>query len=245
MTLLSIALLLGTAGAAWGSLKLRGNPCHPHSQPWQAAIFEHSTYKCGATLLSSRWVLTAAHCLTGPIHVRLGDYKLYAREGSEQYKAVAKSIIHPGYNCTDHDNDIMLLKLQTPATLNRYIQPLGLAYQCAEPGEQCSVSGWGTTLNAPENITIILYCTMVHIVSNEQCKASFPGHINRNMLCAGLKGGGTNSCEGDSGGPLVCNGKLQGVVSWGDVPCASTPKPSVYVNVCKYHHWLLATMWAN
>uniref|UniRef100_A0A674J0I1 Peptidase S1 domain-containing protein n=2 Tax=Terrapene triunguis TaxID=2587831 RepID=A0A674J0I1_9SAUR len=135
--------------AAWGSLKLKGHPCHPHAQPWQAAIFIRSKYNCGATLISSRWVLTAAHCLTGPIHVRLGDYNLYAREGTEQYKVVAKSIIHPGYNCTDHDNDIMLLKLQTPATLNRYVQPLGLASQCAEPGEQCLVSGWGTPLNAP------------------------------------------------------------------------------------------------
>ncbi|XP_065275989.1 kallikrein-15-like [Emys orbicularis] len=170
MKLLSIVLLLGTAVAAWGSLKLKGHPCHPHAQPWQAAIFIRSKYNCGATLISSRWVLTAAHCLTGPIHVRLGDYNLYAREGTEQYKVVAKSIIHPGYNCTDHDNDIMLLKLQTPATLNRY---------------------------------------------------------------------------GDSGGPLVCNGKLQGVVSWGDVPCVSTLKPGVYMNICKYHDWLQATMWAN
>uniref|UniRef100_A0A452GP78 Uncharacterized protein n=1 Tax=Gopherus agassizii TaxID=38772 RepID=A0A452GP78_9SAUR len=35
----------------------------------------------------------------------------------------------------------MLLKLQNPARLNRYVQPLGLASQCAEPGELCSVSG--------------------------------------------------------------------------------------------------------
>ena len=27
--------------------------------------------------------------------------------------------------------------------------------------------------------------------------------------------GGIDSCQGDSGGPLVCNGKLSGVVSFG------------------------------
>ncbi|XP_026517922.1 kallikrein-15-like [Terrapene carolina triunguis] len=100
-------------------------------------------------------------------------------------------------------------------------------------------------LSLPENISIILYCTMVHIVSDEQCATNYPGHVNRNMVCAGLNGGGTDSCEGDSGGPLVCNGKLQGIVSWGDVPCVSTLKPGVYMNICKYHDWLQATMWAN
>ncbi|XP_075763692.1 kallikrein-15-like [Pelodiscus sinensis] len=245
MRLLGIALLLGAAAVPGGSFKLRGQPCHPHSQPWQAAIFDRSRYNCGATLISQRWVLTAAHCHTGPIHVRLGKYNLYTREGSEQHRAVAKALIHPGYNCTDHNNDIMLLKLHTPAALNRYVQPLGLASRCAEPGKQCSISGWSNAINAQENVSVILYCSTVHTISDEQCAADFPGHVNGNMLCAGLRGGGTDSCEGDSGGPLVCDGKLQGVVSWGDVPCLSTLKPGVYMNVCKYYNWLLATMWAN
>uniref|UniRef100_A0A8C8VIZ9 Peptidase S1 domain-containing protein n=1 Tax=Pelusios castaneus TaxID=367368 RepID=A0A8C8VIZ9_9SAUR len=134
--------------AAQCGFKLKGHPCHPHSQPWQAAVYKDSRYNCGATLINSNWVLTAAHCQTSPIHVRLGKHHLYTHEGTEQFKAVAKSIVHPSYNCTDHNNDIMLLKLHTPATLNRYVQPLGLATQCTEPGERCLVSGWGNAINA-------------------------------------------------------------------------------------------------
>ncbi|XP_059988018.1 kallikrein-15 [Lagenorhynchus albirostris] len=39
---------------------------------------------------------------------------------------------------------------------------------------------------------------------------------------------------GDFTGPLVCGDVLQGIVSWGDVPCDTTTKPSVCTKVCSY-----------
>lgn len=51
--------------------------------------------------------------------------------------------------------------------------------------------------------------------------------------------------QGDSGGPLVCNGSLQGIISWGQDPCAVTRKPGVYTKVCKYVDWIHKTMNGN
>ena len=51
--------------------------------------------------------------------------------------------------------------------------------------------------------------------------------------------------QGDSGGPLVCNGSLQGIISWGQDPCAVSKKPGVYTKVCKYVDWIQKTMENN
>nr|XP_056702392.1 kallikrein-15-like [Euleptes europaea] len=179
------------------------------------------------------------------IHVRLGEVNLDRFDGTEQYKHVIKTIVHPGYNETTNNNDLMLLKLMIPARLNCYVKPLGLASRRASPGEVCLVTGWGAPINAQENIPLILYCANVRIISHNECEAEYPGKLNRKMLCADALGGGTDSCEGDSGGPLVCNGRLQGVVSWGDVPCFTSTKPGVYMDISMYRDWIKKTIYEN
>jgi len=52
-------------------------------------------------------------------------------------------------------------------------------------------------------------------------------------ICAGYPDGGKDSCQGDSGGPLVLNGRLFGVVSWGE-GCADAGYPGVYAQVATY-----------
>ncbi|XP_059109395.1 kallikrein-13-like isoform X3 [Peromyscus eremicus] len=87
-----------------------------------------------------------------------------------------------------------------------------------------------------------LQCANIELRSDEECRQVYPGKITANMLCAGTKEGGKDSCEGDSGGPLVCNGKLYGIISWGDFPCGQPNRPGVYTRVSKYLRWIWETI---
>ncbi|XP_008336629.1 trypsin-2-like, partial [Cynoglossus semilaevis] len=75
-----------------------------------------------------------------------------------------------------------------------------------------------------------LQCLDLPILSDSDCRNSYPGMITNAMFCAGYLEGGKDSCQGDSGGPVVCNGELQGVVSWG-YGCAEKDHPGVYAKV--------------
>uniref|UniRef100_A0A672NN61 trypsin n=1 Tax=Sinocyclocheilus grahami TaxID=75366 RepID=A0A672NN61_SINGR len=81
------------------------------------------------------------------------------------------------------------------------------------------------------------------IVSSTVCNAtdSFNGNITENMICAGYSEGGKDACKGDSGGPLVCEGRVYGIVSWGN-GCADAQYPGVYTSVSRFRQWIDGTI---
>uniref|UniRef100_A0A8C8AKS1 Peptidase S1 domain-containing protein n=1 Tax=Otus sunia TaxID=257818 RepID=A0A8C8AKS1_9STRI len=175
----------------------------------------------------------------------LGKHNLYTREWGEVQKMVQKFVPHPNYNPTTKDNDIMLMKLLTPVTLNNRIQPIPVASCLPEPGTTCVTSGWGATTSPEVTYPDVLQCVNVTIFSSAECHRLYPGSITDNMLCAGSLQGGRDSCQGDSGGPLVCNRTLQGIVSWGMEKCGQPKRPGVYTKVCRYAQWIQKTMEDN
>ncbi|XP_077837182.1 kallikrein-15 isoform X1 [Macaca mulatta] len=269
--LLTLSFLLASSAAQDGDKLLEGDECAPHSQPWQVALYERGRFNCGASLISPHWVLSAAHCQTRFMRVRLGEHNLRKRDGPEQLRTASRVIPHPRYEARSHRHDIMLLRLVQPARLTPQVRPVVLPTRCPHPGEACVVSGWGlvshiepgTTRSPQSQVSLpdTLHCANISIISDTSCDKSYPGRLTNTMVCAGAEGRGAESCEvraqrgpqaekegwrqGDSGGPLVCGGVLQGIVSWGDVPCDNTTKPGVYTKVCHYLKWIRETMKRN
>ncbi|XP_066457436.1 trypsin-like [Eleutherodactylus coqui] len=220
-----------------------GYTCELNSAPYQVSL-NAGYHFCGGSLINDQWVVSAAHCYKSRIEVRLGEHNIEVLEGTEQFISAEKIIRHPKYNSYLLDNDIMLIKLSQPALLNARIQSISLPTHCDVAGTQCLISGWGNTLSSGVNYPDLLQCLDAPILSDQDCKDSYPGQITDNMICVGFLEGGKDSCQGDSGGPVVCNGELQGVVSWG-IGCALSGYPGVYAKVCNYVSWIEETIANN
>ncbi|KAJ8789788.1 hypothetical protein J1605_021746 [Eschrichtius robustus] len=227
-----------------GNKIIGGYRCTRHSQPWQAALLTGPcrSFLCGGSLLSERWVITAAHCARPILRVALGKHNMRILEVTQQVLRVIRQVPHPQYNSRTIDNDLMLLELERPARLGRAVKPIAMASSCASTGTSCLVSGWGTISSPIARFPNFLQCVNINIFSNEECQRAYSGAITPGMVCAGVPQGGKDSCQGDSGGPLVCDGKLQGLVSWGMENCAQPGYPGVYTNLCKYQNWIQETM---
>ncbi|MEE6481960.1 hypothetical protein FKM82_013082, partial [Ascaphus truei] len=146
MHYLFVAALLGSAvqGRLYDRI-IGGEQCVAHSQPWQVSLHYFDRHACGGILIDNSWVLTAAHCQLPSLQIRLGDHNLQAYEETEQFTYADKICPHRNFNEYTYDNDIMLLKLPSPAILNGYVQIIPLASSPVADGTNCIVSGWGTT----------------------------------------------------------------------------------------------------
>ncbi|XP_031144573.2 transmembrane protease serine 9 [Sander lucioperca] len=239
MRSLVFVLLIGAAFATEDDKIVGGYECTPYSQAHQVSL--NSGYHfCGGSLVNKNWVVSAAHCYKSRVEVRMGEHNIKVTEGNEQFISSSRVIRHPKYNSYNIDNDIMLIKLSKPATINQYVKPVALPTSCAPAGTMCKVSGWGNTMSSTADGNK-LQCLDIPILSKRDCDNSYPGMITESMFCAGYLEGGKDSCQGDSGGPVVCNGELQGVVSWG-YGCAQKNNPGVYAKVCLFNEWLETTM---
>uniref|UniRef100_A0A4W5M9K4 trypsin n=1 Tax=Hucho hucho TaxID=62062 RepID=A0A4W5M9K4_9TELE len=131
------------------------------------------------------------------VEERLGEHNIARTEGNEQFISSFRIIPHPNYSSYNINNDIMLIKLSKPTTLNTYVQPVTLSTSCAPAGTMCVVSGWGNTRSSSEYTADSnkLQCLNLPILSFNDCNNSYSGMITNAMFCAGFLEGGKDSCQ--------------------------------------------------
>ncbi|KAL0188933.1 hypothetical protein M9458_016032, partial [Cirrhinus mrigala] len=145
---------------------------------------------------------------------------------------------HPNYNSFTINNDILLIKLATPAQLNSHVSPVCLAETTDNfpGGLKCVTSGWGLTRYNAADTPPLLQQAALPLLTNDECKTYWGSNITNLMICAGASG--VSSCMKSGVWTLV------GIVSWGSSVC-STSTPAVYARVTELRAWVDQTIAAN
>lgn len=163
--------------------------------------------------MNDTFVLTAAHCcyLDGnpvtKMRIVAGVHNRAKKDHHWQERKVARCFIHPEYDGVKHFNDIALLELEYPLSINERVRPALLPRQGEELNMElessyyATVIGWGAT--ETNKSSVVLLEAQVPIEDPQLCstiKRDYPRSI-----CAGAAGIGP--CFFDSGGPLMVQKK--------------------------------------
>jgi hypothetical protein len=218
---------------------LIGAPTEPNFlDPWVVDLHVSGGLSCRGSLVSSTWVLTAAHCVQTSIYN--GEMVVSARRtdraGTNYDKELARVpanpahlFAHPAYDLATISNDVALVKLDQAVPFDELVQPVAL------PTAGRAVGELGKFVNAsgvPGQVAI------------------YTGTISTNSgPTFGIVRSDIAACPGDSGSTFVVNragvATAVGVVSSATVidPCAPGPRQEVeFMDVASYVDWITSVM---
>ncbi|RZF41610.1 hypothetical protein LSTR_LSTR000324 [Laodelphax striatellus] len=251
-----------------GIFVVGGKEAKPKELPFMAHIGYGEdggdiAWQCGGSLVSPRYVLSAAHCtdasnLGRASWVRLGELDISSDNDDAQPEILKIVLIHdhPRYRPPQVYNDIALYRLERDVEFNEYIRPICLhSIDESRPQDTVLAAGWGR-LGFVEKLSNKLMKVELNVMDPFKCSntggiTEMPQGVDRDaMICAGSDMDDKDTCLGDSGGPLFsqpkskfCHLRTQfGVTSFG-YQCGLAEYPGVYTRVLYHLRWIESIVW--
>lgn len=222
-----------------------------------------NNYIAGGTIVSDRFILTAAHVTFRKQHIALIPADLFVVMGIKdlsnpqnytRYGNVSKIIRYPNYDTERMVNDLALLKLTEKIEFSMHISPIclwpinGPDLEKLALRQRGTVVGWGYTENS--TISQVLREASMSIIDFQSCaentKSFQPLLAKGRNYCAGNRGE-TTVCRGDSGGGMYFlidfTWYIRGIVNQGTptqdtrYPC-DPKKEVIFMDVTFYQKWV-------
>lgn len=251
--------LVSPATAVADSIIIGGTPAHVADSPWVVALSSRDRFGgtragqfCGGVVVAPKKVLTAAHCLSrealgtdvgqvSDLRIISGRDELNGTGGKEI--PVSGTWVNPGLDAATSSGDVAVLTLSEALPEQDTIPMAESGDSAYRAGTAATVYGWGDTTGYGDYASS-LRSAGVSIMPDSSCEQAYPGgrtgtYDASSMLCAGEPEGGYDACQGDSGGPLVAQGRLVGLVSWGN-GCGRAGSPGVYTRISAAIGWMTA-----
>ncbi|XP_026480617.1 venom serine protease 34-like [Ctenocephalides felis] len=171
--------------------------------PMMAGLIDYTNkiVYCGATIISNRYLVTAAHCVINRIPSGLGvlvgdhDISTGSETGSSRLYGVENVRIHERFDAVTYQNDIAIIRTNADINFSQEVGPACLPFNYRGTnfaGAYVTALGWGAT-GFGETTSNRLMKVQLNVQTNDVCSKHYPNRLGPGQLCTYADG--QDSCQ--------------------------------------------------